>query len=369
MEKLFQTSRIHNLELKNRFVRSATWEGMATEDGSVTRKLITTLQNLAKEEVGLIIPGHAYVQTRGKASPWQLGIYKDELIDGLQELTSSLHSAGGKVVVQLAHAGHFTNEELAGGTPMVASEFEGLSNSPRQEFGKKDIQVLIQDFARAAKRAKEAGFDGLQIHSAHGYLLSQFLSPAFNKRSDEYGGDIENRSRVHVEILQAIRQEVGDDYPVLIKLNSQDFDEQGLSLQDSLQVAKILSQAGLDAIELSGGLLTGGKLSPSRPDIDSPDKEAYFSTQAEKFKQELDLPLLLVGGIRSYERANELVSNKIADYISMSRPLIREPDLIKRWQQGDLRPAKCVSDNLCFKPAMQGEGVYCLSEKRQSETD
>ncbi len=368
MKNLFESSRINSLELKNRFVRSATWEGMATEDGAVTPQLIRTMQDLAEGEVGLIIPGHIYVQPRGKASPWQLGIYKDELLEGLGELTQAVHSAGGKILAQLAHAGHFTSEDLAGGPPMVASDFEGLSSSPRHEISKEDLQDLIQDFARAAGRAKQAGFDGVQIHSAHGYLLSQFLSPAFNKRSDEYGGDIENRSRLHLEILQAIRREVGEDYPVMVKINSRDFDDYGLSAEDSLQVGKLLANSGLDAIELSGGLLTGGKLSPSRPKIDSPEKEAYFSSEAHIFKQNIDLPLILVGGIRSYEKAEEVVNEGIADYISMSRPLIREPALVKRWQEGDLRPAECVSDNLCFKPAMEGKGIYCLTREKESQT-
>ena len=362
MQDLFESSRINTLELKNRFVRSATWEGMAKDDGAVTPQLIQTLVDLAKGEVGLIIAGHAYVHPRGKASPWQLGIYKDELLDGLKELTSSVHSAGGKVVAQLAHAGHFTSEELTGGPPMVASNFDGLSDSPREEFSKHDLDELVQAFARAAGRAKEAGFDAIQIHSAHGYLLSQFLSPAFNRRDDEYGGDIANRARLHLEILRAIRREVGDDYPVLIKINSRDFDGEGLSLDESVYVTKLLADAGLDAVELSGGLLTGGKWSPSRPGINSREKEAYFAEHAARFKQEMNLPLILVGGIRSLEKAGDVVRREIADYVSLSRPLIREPDLVKRWKEGDDRPAECVSDNKCFKPAMQGEGIYCSSK-------
>ena len=170
------------------------------------------------------------------------------------------------------------------------SIFEGLSASPRHELTKEDIHKLVQAFADAAGRAKAADFDGVQIHSAHGYLLSQFLSPAYNRRDDEYGGSVENRARVHLEILKAIRKVVGKDYPVLIKINSEDCIENGLTVEDSVAAAKILAHAGLDAIELSGGTLTSGKLSPSRAGINQEGKEAYFKEAAAAYKKAMDLP-------------------------------------------------------------------------------
>jgi 2,4-dienoyl-CoA reductase-like NADH-dependent reductase (Old Yellow Enzyme family) len=228
-----------------------------------------------------------------------------------------------------------------------------------------DIQNVISAFEAGAKRAKAAGFDGIQIHSAHGYLLSQFLSPAFNQRTDDYGGDIQNRARIHLHILQRIRQAVGEDYPVLIKMNCQDFIENGLSPEDSLQVAKMLVAEGIDAIELSGGVLISQKLSPSRLGIKSEDEEAYFQEYTKAFKNQIDVPLILVGGNRSYTVAERLVEEGIADYISMSRPFIREPGLINRWKSGDLSKAECVSDNMCFEPGMKGDGIYCVTEERQ----
>jgi len=365
MSQLFKQTKINNMVLANRFVRSATWEGMASEDGSVTPKLINTMTELAKGGVGMIITGHAYVRPEGQASPWQLGIYKDELVPGLKEMTGAVHDCGGKIVAQLAHAGHFAIEQITKQIPVVVSNFEGLADSPRKELQLRDIQKLVSAFADAAKRAKNAAFDGVQIHSAHGYLLSQFLSPIFNKRSDEYGGAIQNRARIHLEIYQAIRNAVGNDYPVMIKINCQDFDEDGLNVEDSLETVKMLADAGLDAVELSGGLLTNKKLSPARMGIKSEDQEAYFRESAVKFKREIDIPLILVGGIRSFEVAEEIVDKGIADYISMSRPLIREPDLIKRWESGDRRKAQCKSDNQCFSPAMQGKGVYCITRERE----
>jgi 2,4-dienoyl-CoA reductase-like NADH-dependent reductase (Old Yellow Enzyme family) len=360
MRVLFEATKINGMSLANRFVRSATWEGMAADDGSVTPKLIKTMVDLAEGGVGMIISGHSYVSPEGQAGPWQLGIYKDELIDGLKKMTDTVHEAGGKIIAQLAHAGHFAIKELTKQAPHVVSVFDGLSKSARHELTKDDIQNLVNSFADAARRAEIAGFDGVQIHSAHGYLLSQFLSPAYNRRKDEYGGAIENRARVHLEVCKAIRQIVGTDYPILLKINSEDCIDNGLTIEDSVTAAKMLSDAGIDAIELSGGTLSSGKLSPSRAGINKEGKEAYFKDAAAAYKKAIDVPLILVGGMRSLNVSEKIVNIGAADYISMCRPFIREPGLIKRWQSGDTSPAKCKSDNLCFGPALEGKGIYCV---------
>ena len=176
MAKLFAPSEINGMTLSNRFVRSATWEGMAADDGSCTTKLIDLMASLAKGGVGLIISSHTYVLKEGQASPWQLGIYKDELVPGLQDMTTAVHENGGKIVIQLAHAGFFAHPKLTGQTPMAPSNVEGFSKFPRQEMTVEDIRDVVQAYGAAAKRAQNAGFDGVQIHAAHGYLLSQFLS-------------------------------------------------------------------------------------------------------------------------------------------------------------------------------------------------
>ena len=368
MSILFASGEINGMKLRNRFVRSATWEGMATPEGAVTPKLIETMTLLAKGGVGLIISSHAYVRPEGQATPWQIGVYEDRLIDGLREMTAAVHEVGGKIVLQLAHAGNFAAENLTGTPPLVVSDYEGLAKTPRKELTLRDIRELVGAYAAAAGRAKAAGFDGVQIHSAHGYLLSQFLSPAFNRRTDDYGGSIQNRSRIHVEILQAIRKVTGGDYPVLVKLNCRDFTEDGLTLEDSITVAGTLAVAGLDAIELSGGLLFSRKLSPSRPRIDSEDKEAYFREELRAFKKQIHIPLILIGGNRSFDVAERLVAEGSADYISMSRPFICEPDLISRWQSGDRRKAGCRSDNLCFKPGFEGNGIWCVTKQQEEIT-
>jgi 2,4-dienoyl-CoA reductase-like NADH-dependent reductase (Old Yellow Enzyme family) len=367
MSKLFETSEINGMKLANRFVRSATWEGMAADDGACMPKLIGLMVNLAKGGVGLIITSHAYVSPEGQAGPWQLGVYKDELISGLTEMTKAVHDHGGEIVMQLAHAGYFANAKLTGQTPIAPSNAEGFAKGPRQEMTADEIQGVVKAYGAAAKRAQTAGFDGVQIHCAHGYLLSQFLSPAFNQRKDEYGGGILNRARALIEVLREIRQVVGKDYPVLVKMNCQDFIENGLQPEDSLQAGKMLVENGIDAIELSGGVLIGGKLSPSRMGIKSEEKEAYFQNEARTFKREVNVPLILVGGNRSFQMAERIVNEGIADYISLCRPLIREPDLVNRWKSGDLSKAACVSDNMCFEPAMKGDGIYCLTEEREKK--
>ena len=368
MSKPFEPIAINGMEIPNRFFRSATWEAMAADDGAVTPRLIHTMKELADGGIGLIISGHAYILPEGQAGPWQLGIYKDELIDGLREMTEAVHDSGGKIVAQLAHAGTHAAEQLSGHTPMAVSVFEGLADAPKTEITREYIDTLSKAFADAAVRAKTAGFDGVQIHSAHGYLLSQFLSPYYNRREDAYGGSIENRARIHLEVLSAVRQAVGDDYPILIKLNCRDFTDEGLSLEDSIAAVKMFEEGGLDALELSGGVVTGaGKSLPSRTGIKSEEKEAYFREEARSFKNNIGMPLILVGGMRSYSVIREVIESGTADLVSLARPLIREPDLVNRWKAGDLRKAECNSDNLCFGPALKGEGIYCVSREREQK--
>ena len=367
MSKLFESTEINGLKLSNRFVRSATWEGMAGDDGSVTPALVNLMTRLAEGGVGLIISSHAYIKPEGQAGPKQLGVYQGALVPGLRQMTRAVHEQGGRMVLQMAHAGGFANSKLTGQPPLAPSAVEGFSKISPKEMASEDIREVTEAFGLAARRAKEAGFDGVQIHAAHGYLLSQFLSPLYNKRLDEYGGTVENRYRVLGQVLKKVRSTVGDDFPVLIKLNSQDFLEGGLSLEDSVKIGGRLQEDGIDGIELSGGTFKSGTLSPSRSGITTEEQEAYFTEGAKAFKEKVTVPLLLVGGIRSWPVAERIIEQGTADYISMSRPFIREPGLIRRWRSGDLRPAFCLSDNQCFGPARAGEGIYCVAEKKEKQ--
>ena len=364
MAKMFEETRIGTMTLANRFVRSATWEGMAEKDGRVTPRLIDCMVALVRGGVGLIITGYASIRKDGQSGPWQLGIDRNELIPGLREMASSVHENRGKIVLQLAHGGFFAMAKLIGGPPLAPSDLAGVAKSPRRVMTGDDIKEVVAAFAEGAGRAKKAGFDGVQIHAAHGYLLSQFLSPAFNRRSDEYGGSLQNRASFLMEVLGAVRLTVGADYPVLVKMNARDFIDNGLELDESLEVARMLVRGKIDAIEISGGFLNGGKLNPSRFEIDSEEKEAYFREEAKAFKKNVSVPIILVGGTRSFAVAESLVSGGVADMVSLSRPLIREPGLIKRWKEGDLARAKCISCNRCFAPGVTGQGVYCVDERR-----
>ena len=366
MPELFESTSINSMVLANRFIRSATWEGMASDDGSSTPKLIELSAQIARGGIGLIITGHAYVSREGQAGPWQLGVCSDGQIPALTEMTRTIHAIGGKIAMQLAHAGVLAASRLSGLEPIGPSVTETASGPVGREMTRVDIEAVTEAFARAAVRARKAGFDAVQIHAAHGYLLSQFLSPFFNKRKDEYGGGLENRARLVAQVFKAIRKAVGSDFPVFIKLNSEDFLPSGLTVEDMLQAAVMLEKNGIDAIEMSGGTFLSGKNYPSRRGKPGPaEPEAYYETTARRYKEKIRAPLMLVGGIRTFETAEKLVTEGVADYISLSRPLIREPNLVNRWKSGDRRPASCLSDSLCFKPALEGQGISCVVEARE----
>lgn len=365
MSKLFQATTINGMKLANRFMRSATWEGMAAEDGSCTPALKELYVQLAKGGVGLIITSHTYVLRDGMGSPRQLGLSEDRFIPGLREMTDAVHRHSGRIAVELSHAGILSNPKVTGLTPVVLSKVDGYVGSAGQVMTAEDIQAMIGAFGQAARRAKEAGFDAIQIHGAHGFLVNQFLSPAFNRRTDAYGGSVANRTRAVLAILADMRRHVGRDYPILIKMNSEDFIEGGLTVDDSLQAALMLEAAGIDAVELSGGTVVTGD--HCRKEIDSEEKEAYWRKAAKVFKARLKVPLILVGGIRSCRLAEKLYDQGYADYFSMSRPLIREPGLVARWASGDMRKATCLSDNLCRGPLLEGKGVYCVVEAGQQQ--
>jgi len=365
MSELFESSTINNMVLANRFVRSATWEGMANKDGSVTPRLTGLMAQLARGGVGLIISGHAFVRPEGQAGPGQLGVYEDRFVAGLAEMARAVHRENGKIALQLAHAGCQAISALSGLEPVGPSLFKSEKEKPCRALTAQEIHEIARSFAQGAARAKEAGFDAVQIHAAHGYLLSQFLSPYFNKRTDEYGASVANRARAVLEVLLRIKESVGDGFPVLIKMNSEDFLDGGLSVEDMLQVAGFLEEAGIDAIELSGGTVFSGKLTPvRRGKLATEDQEVYYREAARRYKERIHIPLMLVGGIRSYGVAQRLVNEGLTDYISMSRPLIREPELINRWKSGDTHKPACISDNLCFKPAIEEQGMYCVVERK-----
>jgi 2,4-dienoyl-CoA reductase-like NADH-dependent reductase (Old Yellow Enzyme family) len=363
MPQPFDRIVLKSLDIPNRFVRSATWEGLAAADGSVTPELAGRMAELARGEVGLIISGHAYVSREGQAGLRQLGAYADALKPGLADMAAAVHAAGGRIALQLAHAGMFANAALSGLPPVGPSDLstEGLpACRPLDAAG---IAALVAAFGRAAALARRAGYDAVQIHAAHGYLLNQFLSPAWNRRTDAYGGTPDKRARLLLEIAAAVRAAVGPECPVLVKLNTEDFVPGGLTPAEAVAAAALLERAGVDAVELSGGCRPAGEARmPARKGfLKGPEQEVYYREAARLYKERVGLPLILVGGVRSIEVAEELVGSGLADCVALCRPLICEPDLIRRWRAGDRRRALCVSDNACYAPGYAGEGVRCVT--------
>lgn len=363
MAQLFESVSINEMKLRNRFVRSATWEGLAAPNGLATNKLTAMMVELARGEVGLIISSYAFVSPDGRSSSGQLAAHSDDCVDALQRMAKSVHDAGGKIALQIVHGGVFSAPQPMGGSAGGPSAIELNGATASRALTIEEIQNLCGAFTAAAVRAKGAGFDAVQLHGAHGFLLSEFLSPYFNKRTDEYGGLLENRARFLLEVVRSIRSALGPHYPILVKLNSEDFLEGGMTLAESVRVGRLLEQASVDAIELSGGtVVSPEKLTPPRP---GQVHDAFYREAAKLYKQQVNIPLILVGGIRTIDTAEELVSTGTADLISLSRPLVCEPNLVKRWRFGDRTPSACGSCNSCFEPASSESGIYCVTMERK----
>jgi 2,4-dienoyl-CoA reductase-like NADH-dependent reductase (Old Yellow Enzyme family) len=368
MSRLFEPSTLAGMKLRNRSIRSATWEGLGDPDGFVRPELPEMLAELARGCVGLIVTGYLYVSPEGRALPWQTGIWQESHVEGLSKIPKAVHGAGGLVAAQIVHAGANTLPERIGGKiPLAPSAIKGFTFAGiPKEMTISEIKTTVKAFAKAAQRVKQASFDALQLHAAHGYLISQFLSPLTNKRTDEYGGSHEKRLRFLLEVYGAVREAVGQEFPVLMKLNTMDGPEGGITLEEALETTKVLIPLGLDAVEVSGGIAGTIDYTAARKNISRLSDEAYFRSAAKFFKKELDIPVILVGGIRSFEVAQNILLSNHADYISFSRPLICEPDLIFRWMNGDLRKSKCVSCNQCLKEGLKGSGIVCMGHKQKN---
>lgn len=357
MATMFEETTINGMTLANRFVRSATWEGLADEVGRPTKKLVELYRGLARGGVGLLVSGFAFVRADGRSMPLMMGIHTDEFAVEYIELIDAVHQAGGKIAIQLAHAGGQTEASMAGRQSLAPSAVTvaQFSEEPA-ELTRDEIGEIVRAFREGARRAKAWGFDAVQFHAGHGYLISQFLSPHTNQRSDEYGGSIENRCRFFLEVYRAVREEVGDGYPVMAKMNITDYLEGGLETEDGLRVARLLCDAGLDAIEVSAGTMVSGDKMPLR----GPEKEAYHLDLARLVKAAVSCPVMVVGGFRSCQVAEQAVATDGIDYVAISRPLIREPDLPNLWLGGDRQPSTCISCNGCIQPGLEGRGVCCV---------
>ena len=390
---VFTPGRIGRLEIKNRLVRSATYDNAATDKGEVSDFMINLYRDLAKGGVGLIITGVAGVHSKALKPEFITRADDDSYIPGLAKIPRTVREAAPdcKVILQLQHPGRqvVNLEDTVKMIPVMSPAFftyitkhpelishqgtpqavEPIAPSPVHDtlFDRTpravtpdDIDDIIEAFADGVRRAQEAGFDGVQIHAAHGYLLSSFLSPRTNRREDKYGGSTENRTRIVGEIYQRARKKVGEDFPILIKINTTDCLPGGIDIEESIRVGAALTGIGFAAIETSGGMwesLTckeeelGWKplfMSESRTEIRNKDQEAYFLPGAKALKEKTKATVILVGGLKSFSRIEEILGSDSVDFISLCRPLIRQPDLPNLWHTGEgPEKAECISCNAC----------------------
>jgi 2,4-dienoyl-CoA reductase-like NADH-dependent reductase (Old Yellow Enzyme family) len=366
--------KIKDLEIKNRFVRSSTFEGRASE-GFVSDSLLQFYKTLAEGGSGLINTGVASVQESGRVSEEQLGIFNDDFIPGLKKLADIVHKHGDgcKIAIQLHHCGR----QNPSGKDLVAPSaiFEPFLKKTPREMRIDEIKETIEAFAQGIRRTKEAGFDAVQLHAAHGWLLSGFLSPHTNRRTDEYGGNTENRLRIIEDIYRRAVEMVGKNFPIMIKYNADDYLEGGMDINEAKKIAVRLSKLGFAALEISGGMWAALKRSEeelgwkiamipeSRTNVGTVNETAYNTANASEIKKVVDIPVITVGGINSINLVEKILNEDRADFIALSRPLIREPDLPNRWLKGFGVPeVDCIYCNSCIRS--MGIGVRCVVKEK-----
>jgi NADH:flavin oxidoreductases, Old Yellow Enzyme family len=355
MKTLFDETTLNWLNMKNRFIRSGLYTGLGGENGRLTPEIYKIYEDLAKGGVGTIITGYCYIKDDDQANQNMVGIHDDSCIEDFKRFTDMIHSHNTNVIIQIACGGSLTYMPAEGrtilGPSAVANQTTKITPTP---ITKEQIKELARTYGEAALRAKKSGFDGVEIHAAHGYFLSQFLCPYLNRRTDEYGGSIENRARILFDVYREVRMAVGDDYPIFFKINSADYMENGLTVTDSLYVAERLAALGVDAIDVSGGNESitesiENNLTTARKGVaNNIEKESYFKDYAIELSKRVSIPVILVGGNRHIDLMEEILNNSNIEYFALGRPLTCEPNLINRWALGDTRNTKCVSCNQCY---------------------
>ena len=325
-KKIFEPLKLNNLTLKNRLLRSATWEGIAALDGSIDDRIYSIYEEVSKGGVGGIISGFTSVATNDHYFEGMMRLSDDKLIPQYKKLTDIVHKENIPILAQLALGAYYDK-----------NEYEIYID----EMSLDDIKDVINLFIKAAERAKKANYDGVQIHAAHFFFLSRFISPSVNHRNDLYGGNIENRSRILVDILKGIKQ-LNLGLHVSLKINSSDFDIGGNDEKDCIEICKIMAKEGIDSIEISGN---GTSRSRIKPHIN----EAYFLDCAKKVAEKVNVPIALVGGLRSRKTMQKILDTTNIQILSLSRPLICQPDFPKMMERGDIEDSKCVSCNGCYR--------------------
>ena len=324
MSYLLKQLNNRKLQLNNRLVFPPMATAKSDADGSVNQEILDYYDEKSRGGyISLIIIEHSFITPEGRANNSQLSVVDDNKIEGLKKLAKVIHNNGSKAIVQINHAGSLTTKEKTG------FDIVGPSSiiNPRgkelpKELSKEEIKEIIQSFKLAAKRVKESGFDGVEIHSAHGYLLNQFYSPLTNKRNDEYGGDILGRIKIHLEIIKAVKEEVGGDFPVLLRLGACDYADGGNSIEDCKIAALEFEKAGIDILDISGGI--NGYIIPGL------NEQGYFQEVTAELKKIVSIPIILTGGITEVEAAEELLEKGKADLIGVGRAIFKDSLWAKR---------------------------------------
>ena len=366
MTELFETTHLGTLELKNRFIRSATWEGIAEESGHINGELLDLYEGLAKGGAAAIITGYAFVLKEEQPSPRMFGAYDDSFIEAYKPLIKRVHDHDSKILLQLVYGGSFTwfnaeNREIWGPSA-VTNKISGVTP---KEMTPMDIQTLIGAFGDAARRAMESGFDGVEMHAGHGYLLNHFLSPFFNQREDVFGGTSEKRARIIFDIFDDIRKKTSPDFPILIKLNCSDFmGTKGFTFEECLALCKKLDAMGIAGIEISGGPVFRAPKTEKEPtlEVTLPTQDSYFSEYARVIADAISAPVILVGGNRSTETMQHLLEETKIACFSLSRPLLCEPDLINKWRADKNVKPHCTSCGQCFTL----DGNNCIQNREKA---
>lgn len=321
--------------IKNRFFKSAMSEGMGTKNFQPKRNIATLYKRWAEGGTGLIITGNIMVDPKGTAEPGNIVFDKNSNMEILKDWAKQGQQHGAKVMVQLNHPGKqvpktIAKETVAPSAVPLGNGLNKLFSTPRA-LTTSEVEELVQKFVTSAKITKEAGFSGVQIHAAHGYLISQFLSPHDNRRTDKYGGSLENRMRFLKEIYLGMREELGKDFPIGIKINSTDFKEDGLTEEDSLETIVELANLGLDFVEISGGTYERPAMMGA---TSKSTNQVFFAEYSKKLKQKIDIPVVVTGGIRSINAMNTLLNDNTTDFIGIARPLTIDPNIPNKIKQG-----------------------------------
>lgn len=350
MPSLFDPLKINKLNIQNRFIRSATMDSMA-ENGMVSEAELKMYKDLGKGDIGLIISHGLYPVQEGKASPGQLSVHTDKAIPSLTRLVKAVHENGGKIAAQILHGGWLCTSQVTGLVPVGPSATTNPQSGIQiRELTSDEVYQLVDSYVQAFRRIVESGFDGVQLHAAHSWILSAFLSPATNKRTDEWGGTAEKRTNLVKKIGEGIRNIAGNDFPVMVKLGIKDYHPEGKSIEEGILQAQILESAGFDSIEVSEGL-EQDFFHHIRADVTDP----YYLEECRKAKSALSVPVMLVGGMRKLKDFEEVIDSGTADAVSMCRPFIMDPYLVKHLRDGSTDGSKCTSCNKCMRGMGQGK--------------